>query len=242
MLGGFMRQILTVLTATGLISCAAYSANAQDLGMFADINGGAAFLSGSSRTTTGGGTFNGTVSDVKFDNAFVVGGRIGYRFSDPLAMFISYDHIGSDVSWKTSFPSSTSYFRGDAESNLVLANVSYGYNFTDMTRVAASAGAGVAINKLSGVDEYLSPTSTNPYARIENGTNTSFAGRAGLELQHSVSHALSLNLGAQVSYIGDYQAGGSRTVYSAGTASPIGKYKLDSTWATTITAGIRLKF
>jgi opacity protein-like surface antigen len=238
-----MQRLLNVLILGGCLVCAGYSANAQDLGVFADINGGAAFVSGSPDTTKGGGTFTGTVSNVKFDNAFVVGGRVGYRFSDPLAVFVSYDYIGSDVSWKTSFPGySPTYFRGDANSNLVLANVSYGYNVTDMTRVTASAGAGVAINKLSGVDEYFSQGSATPGTHIDDGTNTSFAGRAGLELQHSLSQSVSLNLGAQISYLGKYKSGDTRTFVSDGTSQPIGQYELNSTWATTITAGIRVKF
>ncbi|MGF0537907.1 outer membrane beta-barrel protein [Agrobacterium sp. ES01] len=234
-----MKQFLPVIALGCGLSLLGEAANAEDLGWFTDINAGAAFISGDSDTTTGGRDGDGIVSKVKFDDEFVVGGRIGYRFSDPLAVFISYDYLGSNVSWAGTFPGGPAYFDGRAISNIVLANVSYGYNITENTRLNATAGAGVAINQLNDIDE-ASFKGATPYANLDDGTHTSFAGRAGLELQHNVTESLSLNLGANISYLGSYESGNGRD--RSGLYEPINAYELSPIWAATITAGIRLKF
>ena len=73
----FPRAILAasvVFVATSGIA----SAETPEQGWFADLGAGASFRSATSDTTNGGATRTGTVSDVEFDTALTLGGRVGY--------------------------------------------------------------------------------------------------------------------------------------------------------------------
>src|SRR5690606_10903035 len=110
-----------------------------------------------SSTTNGGASFagGGVVENVKFDGAAGIGGKIGYTFSSPLSVYISYHYIKGDVSWDADFPQidAASGFNGNAISHEIIGHLAYDFDISDATVFTTSAGLGLSFNELSGVVE-----------------------------------------------------------------------------------------
>ncbi|WP_150522868.1 outer membrane beta-barrel protein [Roseibium sediminis] len=233
---GILAALITAAVAGGTAA-----AEPAEQGWFADIGAGASFRSATSDTKNGGASFTGTVSDVKFDTALTVGGRVGYQFSSALGVFMSYDYVGGDVRWFAAFPraSQRARFDGEAQSHVILANVSYSMDVSSSTSVSAIAGLGLSINRLSDIDE--SPETTRvAYATVDSHTQTGFAARGGVEVSHALTEAFELKLGANLDYYGKFRTGDSRQFGT--TTQAIGAYELGNAWGGSLMARATYRF
>jgi|HigsolmetaAR201D_1030396.scaffolds.fasta_scaffold19256_2 hypothetical protein len=223
---------------------------AQEAGFFAGIDGGAAFRSGSSGTTNGGAAYAGgaTLTDVKFDDTYLVGGHVGYRFNPRLAAFVSYEHIAGDVSWTADFAnptSSSTFLSGEAVSDVIMANVAYRYALADATALNFGAGVGISINKLKGVTEFVRGSS---YAEVAGDTKTGLAARAMIGVEHQLSNAVSFGANIALAYFDGFTTGDERFIPAAAIIpglSPteaIGPYEIDDVWGGTVSAFIKVQF
>lgn len=206
-----------------------------------DVSGG--WASGSSHTTNGGADFagGGVVGNVDFGHTLGIGGHIGYRFGSSLSASISYQHIRGDVSWDATFPlfDVTSGFDGNATSHLILGNLAYDWALSDTTAIRASAGAGLALNSLSGVIE--TDVGTGLFlADVADHTRTSPAGQIGLGLHHRITPDVTLGLNAAVSYTGGFATGDTRSGNLGIT--PITPYRISDVWRTSLGASMELAF
>ena len=200
-------SLLSITGALAVLGASVPGASADDGpastdegGWFVEVGAGAAFRFGDSSTKSGGGNMVGVVSDVEFDPAVTVGGGVGYQFSAPLGVFLSYDYIGGDVSWLTTFaPTNITAFNGSAHSHIILANVRYSKEVFESTRISALLGAGGSINQLQDVAEScVIPCPPGQFiADVEDGDQASFAGsqttgemKANLALLKELFHSL----------------------------------------------------
>lgn len=217
-------------------------ATAGETGFFAGLNGGAAFRSGSSGTTDGGAPWagGGTVSDVRFQTAFLVGAHAGYRFSPNLSAFVSYENISGGVAWQARFPTTTivSRFNALATSQVVLANATFSHGLSDATKIDLTGGLGLATNNLTSIRE----TAPGFEAFVEEGNQTSLAARAGIGLEHRIGRSVTFGANAALTYQGGFTTGGTRSAPAFNVTEAIRPYRLDDTWGVTVGAFTRVSF
>ena len=154
---------------------------------------------------------------------------------------MSYDYVGGDVNWLAAYPGflQRSRFDAKAQSHVVLANVSYTMDVAPATSIAAMAGLGLSVNRLSDIDE--SPELTGvAFASVEGQTQTGFAARGGVEISHAFTEAFELKLGANVDYYGNFRTGNSRTI--GGVSQAIGSYELGNAWGGSLMARATYRF
>lgn len=156
-------------------------------------------------------------------------------------MFLSYDYVGGDARWFASFTgiSNRSRFDAQAQSHVVLANLSYTMEMTSATSLSAVAGLGLAVNRLSDIEESSEVTGIK-FADVASKTNTGFAARGGVEVNHALSEAFAVKLGASLDYYGSFKTGDTRTIGT--TKQSIGAYELDNAWRATLMARATYRF
>lgn len=214
---------------------------ADDRGFFAGADAGAVFRFGSSHTTHGGASFGGgaTVHNVDFDTAYQLGGHAGYRFSSNLAVFVSYNYIGGDVSWQASFAgdSPDGHFDGNAISHVAMANITYTPWTSDATALNITLGVGASVNQLQSVKESYPAQEFH----LSDGTKVSPAARVEIGIRHQLASWLELGANAAVTYYGGFQTGNERTGVIPGK-TPIGRYGIDPAWGVSVAGAIRMTF
>lgn len=235
------KSLLAGVSVATLALASPVAAGENETGLFADFGAGASFRSATSDTRNGGAFNNGRVEDIDFDTALAVGGRIGYQFSSALGVFLSYDYVGGDARWFASYTgfADRSRFDAQAQSHVVLANLSYTMDMTSATSLSAVAGLGLAVNRLSDIEESSEATGIK-FAEVASKTNTGFAAHGGVEVNHALSEAFAVKLGASLDYYGSFKTGDTRTVGT--TKQSIGAYELDNAWGATLMARATYRF
>lgn len=219
------------------------TAFADDSGFFAGLaaSGGKAF--GSSSTTDGGAPFagGGVVDNVKFRGTAGFGGHAGYRFTSPLSVFVSYNHIRGGIGWDVDFPvfGISSGFKGTATSHEVMGNLAYDFALSDTTVFRASAGLGFSVNTLSSVVE-TDKGSGLYLANVADHTRISPAAQIGAGIHHNLTQNTILGLNATASYSNGFETGDTRSG-NLGVTS-INPYRIDDVFRANLEASLRLRF
>jgi hypothetical protein len=232
-----MRLASTILCSFLIIGSPTYTFAANE-GWFASINGGTEFRFGSTSVKNAGAHYTGIMHKVKFDPSYVVEGIVGYESSSPLSTYLSISLSEGDINWLTNFSGTDSEFTGSARSVTLLANLGYNHAISERLTLQTTLGAGFAINQLSTVEESLIGGAT--YAYVDGNTTNGLAARAGLNLIYNIDDTLSLTLSTNANYTGAFQSGKTRNF--SGVQEAIGRYKIDDSWNTTFSGGIRWKF
>lgn len=219
------------------------TSGAQEAGLFAgfDLLGGGAL--GTSHTTDGGAPFagGGIVDNVRFGAMAGVGGHIGYRLDGPLSVFVSYQHVRSDIGWDASFPvfDIASRFDGTATSDALLANLAYDVPLSQATGLNLSAGVGATLNTLSGIAE--TDVETGSFlADIADHSALRPTGRIAAALEHEIGENSLLSLGASLAYVGGFETGTTRRGNLGVT--DINPYGIDDVWRAGLGVSLQFQF
>lgn len=237
-----MRLTQNLFLAVVISSTFSAPAFAGDSGVIAgiDVSGGTAH--GSSDTTNGGGFGGGgVVANVKFGHIVDLGGYVGYRFGTAWSAFLSYQHIRGDIQWDANFPPGlgSTHFSGTAESNVLMANLSYAYPLSDATDFDVSGGLGVSFNKLADVVETVHGTGEF-VSDVHSDTRASQSARIAAGIRHKLSPNMVFGLEASLAYAGKFRTGDTR-FGNLGVTS-INPYEIDSVWRTSLTASLTYTF
>lgn len=237
-----MRHAFLFLSAAALVALPA-AAHAQDTGLFAGVDVSTGIAGGSSDTTDGGAPFagGGVVEDVDFGQTLGIGGHIGYKFNRSTSISLNYQHVRGDISWRADFPlyGVASDFEGKAVSDTIMANLAYEHPLSDTLAIRASAGGGVAFNRMSNVVE-TDVASGQFLSDVASRSRTKPVGQLGAGFRYKVMPNAALGLDAIFAWSGGYETGNTRSGNLGIT--DINPYRINDVWRASLGASFRYGF
>lgn len=236
-----MKPTRVLLLAVIVSSAFPALAFADDRGVIAGVEVSAGTVHGSSDTRNGGGFGGGgVVTNVDVGHATGIGAHVGYRFGTHWSAFLGYTRSRGDIRWDAEFPSSlATHFSGTAESDVLMANVSYAHPLSDATGFDISAGLGVSRNTLADVVETV--RGTHDFAsNVHEDRRTNPAARIAAGIRHALSPNTTLGLEASLAYVGKFRTGTTRSGNLGVTQ--INPYEIDGVWHASLTASLRYAF
>lgn len=238
----FYVSLLLAIVSLGIAPNIAHSKD----GYYVGINIGKNWTgNGTSGTSVAGAVDNGFLSDIDGDRGLLLGGSIGYRYSDLLRVDISYSRLKNQVSWQGNFPAWTpNAFSADTTSNLFMLNGSlHGKGiwpeYFNRLDPFISAGVGYARNSMTHAvetDPVMGVWISNP----ADGTSNGFAFRLGLGLDYELNPNLTLTTSVDANWLGSFETGNFRVQYASTPA--IGPWMIDDVIAVGASIGLRYSF
>lgn len=233
----------SLFLASAIMATCPVSAQAGERNLFAGLDLSIGTASGSSDTTDGGAPFagGGVVSDVNFGTTTGIGGHVGYKLDSATSLSVGYRHVRGDIDWRADFPlyGVASDFEGSAVSDTIMAKLAYERLLSSAVAVRAAAGAGISINRLSGLVETDEATGVF-LSDVAGHSRTSPAAEVGAGLRYRILPNAVLGLDASFAYTGGFATGDTRSGNLGIT--DINPYRIDDVWRTNFGASISLAF
>jgi hypothetical protein len=214
-------------------------------GFYVGLSGGMNWIrDGKSGSDVAGGNLNGTVYDIEGDNGLLVGGVVGYRFSDLFRADVSYTRLNNELNWKGAFPGGgDSAFASDASSDVFMLNgylhakgLNKGRFYTFDPFVGA--GIGLTSNRLNDIVETGAGNGAFR-ADVHDGKTIRPAARLGVGVDTRITPALTLTSSVDAYWLGDFESAESRNI--AGFQR-IGAWQIDDVMSLGMTVGFRYSF
>jgi opacity protein-like surface antigen len=238
----FYVSLLLAIVSLGIVPKVAHSKD----GYYVGINVGGNWTgNGTSGSSVAGAADNGFLSDIDGDRGLLLGGSIGYRYSDLLRVDISYSRLKNQLSWQGNYPvGDPTLFSADTTSDLFMLNGSLhgkgiwpeSFNRLDPF---ISAGVGYARNSITHAVETDSVTGgwvSNP----TDGTSNGIAFRLGLGLDYELNPNLTLTTSVDANWLGSFETGNFRV--QGPTTPAIGPWMIDDVIAVGASIGLRYSF
>lgn len=214
-------------------------------GFYVGLNGGEnAFHGGSGGSNVAGGLRNGSLHDIDGDQGSLLGGVVGYRFSDLWRADISYTRLNNELDWTGSFPGNAdTAFTSNASADVVMLNgylhaKGFDENTFDTFDPFIGAGIGFTSNRLNDVVETRSSDGSF-IADVDDGKKVRPAFRLGVGLDANIAPALTLTSSLDAYWLGGFETGDSRRFGASGSPQPIGKWKTDDVVSVGFSLGLR---
>lgn len=238
----FYISLLLAIVSLGIVPNIAHSKD----GYYVGINIGKNWTdNGTSGSSVAGAAFNGFLSDIDGDQGILLGGSIGYRYSNLLRVDISYSRLKNQVSWQGNYPGKNpTSFSADSASDLFMLNGSlHGKGiwpeYFNRLDPFISAGVGYAHNSITRALENDSVTG-HWISDPANGTSDGFAFRLGLGLDYELNPNLTLTTSVDANWLGSFETGNFRVQYTSPQA--IGPWMIDDVIAVGASIGLRYSF
>jgi hypothetical protein len=218
-------------------------------GFYVGLNVGSNWLEhAESGSNVAGGNNNGTLVDIDGSDGLLLGGFVGYKFSDMWRADISYTRLNNDLSWRGVFggvASSASAYTADTTSDVFLLNAYlHGKGLFegafDTVDPFVGVGVGFAKNKMKNVKEASYRTGAS-IAAVDSDSETSTVVRLGVGVDVNVSPALTMTSSIDAYWLGDFKTGDSRDRTTAGQQD-IGAWRVDDVVTYTASVGVRYSF
>lgn len=200
-------------------------------------------------TNVGPAAMNGVSANPMPRAGFEVGGNIGYRFPCFFRSEFAYTFERQSYDWQAYFlstavapqpPTVVQSFQAKLNSHLLFWNQYL--QFGDFCPVVANfdpylqGGIGVAFNRLKETKEIAAGSVLT--ARLADKTATQLAFRFGLGTLVYSSSCWMLDMGIQVTYLGEVRSGNTRTLVS-GVTQNIGPYEFENNWIGVFNVGVK---
>lgn len=218
---------------------------AAEEGFYAGLNGGKNwFRGGDGGSDTAGGNHNGSLFEIDGDDGSLLGGVVGYKFSDLWRADISYTRLNNKLDWKGAFPGGAdSAFTSDSRSDVVMLNgylhaKGYAEDIFDTFDPFIGAGIGFTNNQLDDVVE-ADATSGALISNVNDGDKIQPAFRLGLGLDVNIAPSLTMTSSLDAYWLGGFETGAGR--YQPGFQE-IGAWQVDDVISVGVSVGLRYAF
>jgi len=220
------------------------STHAAD-GFYVGVNAGKNWASGGNGSTdVAGGLLNASLYDINAKSGGLVGGAIGYKFSDLWRTDVSYTRLKNILNWKGDFKglATPTHFTSDTTSHVLLLNGylhAKGLNEDTFNTFDPFIGAGIGFvrNRVTNVVETSNTGAFVSYPA--DGRELHPAIRVGVGVDTQITPALTFTPALDAYWLGEFQTGDTRV-----GASPtrIGAWTADGIYSVGVSLGLRYTF